>query len=278
MKKTIHAISLLLAVSILSAKEIPSGFWHYVNMPIVLEIDDEGQVKQLGSEALGTPVEGTFSFIADKEFKISMHNHAYTEEGYLSDESIFLKNQNTQLEIWLPYMELKEVSEERAKEIATFYEKQAGQVSETFKKLEAESNQEYLKVITEGDNEDEIANAYSILQDRNTPIAVSEAVEDLKSTDPYVWLSAAIYLGHFKKESAVPYLIKSLRHTAWRGDDERVKMLEGITGQEFGNDFIAWKAWWTGMNPSFEIDWEGALGFRPRLEPKAQPDERGNSE
>src|SRR5215813_12437075 len=60
----------------------------------------------------------------------------------------------------------------------------------------------------------------SILALRADPVATHRAEELLSSKDPYVWLNAARYLAACGQQEAVPYLIKSLRHKAWKSYPE----------------------------------------------------------
>jgi len=75
------------------------------------------------------------------------------------------------------------------------------------------------------------------LTDRKDPIALTRGVELLQSTDDYIWLNAAHYTGVCGRQEAVPYLIKALRHTAWRADNETAQYLRSLTAQDFGTDF-----------------------------------------
>lgn len=103
------------------------------------------------------------------------------------------------------------------------------------------------------------------LASRKDPIAVPQALPLLKSTDDYIWLNAAHYLGVCGQQEAVPYLIKALRHTAWRADAERVKSLQALTGQSFGSDFAQWQQWWLQQHPEAAPDWSSDLGHKPRI-------------
>ena len=105
---------------------------------------------------------------------------------------------------------------------------------------------------------------YSILKDRNSDAAIPEGLRDLKSKDAYVWLNAALYLGSRKRPEAVPYLIKALRHSAWRSDEETVRLLQGLTGQTFGNEFKKWRDWYETQQDRIELDWDSSLGSSPR--------------
>lgn len=103
------------------------------------------------------------------------------------------------------------------------------------------------------------------LTDRKDPIAVKRAVELLQSTDDYIWLNAAEYLGVCGQREAVPYLIKALRHTAWRADQETAQSLRSLTAQDFNTDFTRWQEWWLHQHPDSKMDWSSHLGFSPRL-------------
>lgn len=103
------------------------------------------------------------------------------------------------------------------------------------------------------------------LTSRKDPIAVPQAIPLLSSKDDYIWLNAAHYLGVCGKQEAVPYLIKALRHTAWRADAERVEILQALTGQSFGHDFARWQQWWLQQHPEAAPDWSSDLGHKPRL-------------
>ena len=106
---------------------------------------------------------------------------------------------------------------------------------------------------------------YGILQDRGSDAAIGEALRDLKSADAYVWLNAASYLGSRGRSEAIPYLIKALRHSAWRSDEERLAFLRKLTGQTFGNDFEMWRKWYEARPDRIEMDWKSSLGGAPRL-------------
>lgn len=106
---------------------------------------------------------------------------------------------------------------------------------------------------------------YEILSKRGSDAAIAEALRDLDSTDAYVWINAAAYLGGWGRQEAVPYLIKGLRHTAWRSDAERVKMLQQLTKQTIGNDFDRWRSWYEAEPDAKKIDWNSYLGHAPRL-------------
>ncbi|MCC5805417.1 MAG: hypothetical protein JJU00_03725 [Opitutales bacterium] len=129
----------------------------------------------------------------------------------------------------------------------------------------------HLRVIEQKQNMERVYDSYSILTSRQDPIALEHALEDVKVPDAYLWVNAARYLGSLGREEAIPYLIKALRHTASRGDDEIVGWLEDLTKKSFGADFDAWRSWWLEENPDFQLNWKSNLGHRPRLGNRYEP-------
>jgi hypothetical protein len=119
-------------------------------------------------------------------------------------------------------------------------------------------------------NSDLVRESLAHLAARADPVAVPRAIELLQSPDDYVWLSAAQYLGACQRQEAVPYLIKALRHTAWRSDERTVRYLRALTGQDFGGSFEPWQAWWAGRHPDRVFDWASSLGHAPRLAAKRE--------
>lgn len=95
--------------------------------------------------------------------------------------------------------------------------------------------------------------AYEILGKRHSDVAQEIARQQIHSDDDYLWLNAAEYLGNLEDPAATPYLIKALRHTAWRADEETRKSLVKLTGQDFGTDFIKWQQWWLATHPDSQI-------------------------
>lgn len=122
----------------------------------------------------------------------------------------------------------------------------------------------------ESSDRDTVLSGYYYLTERVNPIAVDKAIAHLASDDDYIWLNAAHYLGACKHESSVPYLIKALRHTAWRVDEDTVAYLKAITRQDLPNNFGTWKRWWDSAGRDAQIDWESKLGHAPRTT-KAEP-------
>ncbi len=118
--------------------------------------------------------------------------------------------------------------------------------------------------------------AYEILQKRNSDVAIEEGLRDLTSEDAYVWVNAAAYVGSRGHSEAIPFLIKALRHTAWRSDDERVDLLQQLTKQSFGSDFEQWRKWYESQSDAIELDWESSLGHSPRVSKShREPDAAG---
>ena len=108
--------------------------------------------------------------------------------------------------------------------------------------------------------------AYNVLQQRQTDKAIELALRHIRDDDAYLWLNAASYLGSRSRPEATPYLIKSIRHTAWRSVEDRVDDLKRITGEDFGLDFMKWKYWYLSTNPEVVPDWNFALGHNPKKE------------
>jgi hypothetical protein len=129
----------------------------------------------------------------------------------------------------------------------------------------------------DSDDSDLVRESLAHLRNRKDPIAVDRAVELLQSTDDYIWLNAAHYAGVCGRREAVPYLIKALRHTAWRSDDEKIRHLRDLTGQDFGTDFARWHEWWMTQHPDSSIDWTSHLGFSPRLAANERPGQQGGA-
>jgi len=114
-------------------------------------------------------------------------------------------------------------------------------------------------------NRDLICNSLAHLRRRKNPVAVTQALQLLQSTNDYIWLNAALYTGACGKPEAVPYLIKGLRHTAWRADADIVEYLRELTNQNLGTEFQRWQQWWQDQHRNSSIDWTSHLGSSPRL-------------
>lgn len=132
------------------------------------------------------------------------------------------------------------------------------------------SSRSFLRAVMNPERDDAYS-AYNILGNRKSVIARDIAIVHLKSDDDYLWLNAALYLGHIEEPASIPYLIKALRHTAWRSDEEKRDLLKKLTGEDHGTDFIRWHSWWMEHHEGSTIDWESNLGFRPRIKEKTEP-------
>ena len=115
--------------------------------------------------------------------------------------------------------------------------------------------------------------AYQRLGQRRSEVAHDIALQQVSSIDDYLWMNAAHYLGCIGDSASIPYLIKALRHTAWRSDEERRQLLVKLTSEDFGTDFTKWQQWWLSQHPDFKIDWESHLGFHPRLQHEKSPNQ-----
>ena len=100
----------------------------------------------------------------------------------------------------------------------------------------------------------------AVLAERKDPAGAAAALPLLKSKDAYVWLNAALYLGSLKRQEAVPYLIKGLRHYAWRAYPDCAADLTAITGKNFGTNAQQWRDWWEQAHQSSNFDFESNLG------------------
>jgi hypothetical protein len=86
-------------------------------------------------------------------------------------------------------------------------------------------------------------------------------------------MNAAHYLGCIGDTASIPYLVKALRHTAWRADEERRQLLVKLTGKDFGADFTKWQQWWLSQHPDDHMDWESHLGFQARIYGRKSPNQ-----
>jgi len=77
------------------------------------------------------------------------------------------------------------------------------------------------------------------------------------------------------RKEAIPLLIKSIRHTALKSQEERIELLNALTDIDHGNNFDAWKEWYMSTNPKYIPDWETSLGHSPQLN-QSQPVEDHN--
>ena len=109
-----------------------------------------------------------------------------------------------------------------------------------------------------------VIDSLSILEDCRDPIAIQKALQLLGSSDDYVWLNAALYLGAVGRVESIPYLIKAFRHTAWRADAETLSDLQHLTGQNFPPNFGKWTNWWEATHTNVTFDFDSHLGPIPR--------------
>lgn len=91
---------------------------------------------------------------------------------------------------------------------------------------------------------------------KNDPSGTEQALKLLQSSDNYLWLAAALYLGELGEAEAVPYLIKGLKHPATRSREDVARLLRMATGEELGQDQAAWIRWWKTANPGSEFSFE----------------------
>jgi hypothetical protein len=117
----------------------------------------------------------------------------------------------------------------------------------------------------DSNDNDLVRESLYFLTNRKDPIGVPKALTLLESDDDYIWLNAALYTGACGHQDAVPYLIKALRHTAWRADPKNAECLRQLTKEEFGQDFGKWQGWWLEQHPNAIFDWESHLGHAPRF-------------
>lgn len=110
----------------------------------------------------------------------------------------------------------------------------------------------------------------ALLQYKGASNEINRAIELLENGDDYVWLAAAHYLGKNGVTNSVPYLIKSLRHTAYRADVDALKYLKEMTGVNDEDNFYSWYIWWSENNNTKGIDWNSRLGSSPRVCVKIQ--------
>lgn len=98
-------------------------------------------------------------------------------------------------------------------------------------------------------SKEEIQRQLFLLEAKHDPSGKQMARELLKSDDDYIWLNAATYLGSIGDTEAVPYLIKGLKHPAYRTYPEIAAHLLSLTGKGFGLDQVKWIEWWRTENP-----------------------------
>lgn len=96
---------------------------------------------------------------------------------------------------------------------------------------------------------DLVMTSLGILSDRADPSGRDKAIVLLESSDNYIWLNAALYLGTIGDVAAIPYLIKALKHRASGAHDKAASLLSTLAGQAFGKDQEKWIAWWKTEHP-----------------------------
>jgi hypothetical protein len=99
------------------------------------------------------------------------------------------------------------------------------------------------------DDPDLVMTSLNVLQNRADPSGQKQARKLLSSSNDYIWFNAALYLGAINDQQAVPYLIKGLKHPAYRSYPDVVRELQAITSQTFGMDQAKWIEWWGQQNP-----------------------------
>jgi hypothetical protein len=97
---------------------------------------------------------------------------------------------------------------------------------------------------------DLVMTSLNFLQNRNDPAGRQQARKLLNSSNNYISLNAALYLGAINDQQAVPYLIKALKHPASRAYPEVASDLHALTGQNLGMDQAKWIQWWDQKNPN----------------------------
>lgn len=108
------------------------------------------------------------------------------------------------------------------------------------------------------DDRDLVMTSLHILRERRDPAGVAKARTLLESTDDCIWFNAAIYLGAVGDADAIPYLIKGLKHPAYRSYPEVAAELHDLTGESFGVDQAKWIAWWEKAKPGAVFSFEYA--------------------
>ncbi len=103
---------------------------------------------------------------------------------------------------------------------------------------------------------DLVMTSLSILGERADSSGQKKANLLLSSKNKYIWLNAAMYLGKIGDENSIPYLIKGLKHPAWRAHEKIASMLNKLTGLKYGKDQAKWISWWKQKNP------ESTFNFR----------------
>jgi len=91
---------------------------------------------------------------------------------------------------------------------------------------------------------DKVSSGLESLKNRRDPAGINKAKDLLKSDNPDIWQSAALYLGAMGKGESIPYLIKTLQ-TAQGPELHEISVdLTTLTGRDFGTHFDDWQKWW----------------------------------
>lgn len=117
------------------------------------------------------------------------------------------------------------------------------------------SSQNLVKNLSSAD-QDLVMTALNLLARRRDPTGRAAAHKLLQSNDDYIWFNACQYLAAIQDERAVPYLIKGLKHPAWRAHDDVAEHLERLTGEKHAKDQKKWIEWWEEAHPDTDFDFE----------------------
>lgn len=113
---------------------------------------------------------------------------------------------------------------------------------------------------------DLVMTSLDILKGRGDPAGQLKARALLSDSDDYIWFNAALYLGAINDPQAIPYLIKGLKHPAYRAYPEVATDLQALTGQTFALDQSKWIAWWRNANPGSQFSFTYATLQRQAAE------------
>lgn len=111
------------------------------------------------------------------------------------------------------------------------------------------------------DDRDLIMTSLNILEKRCDTGGRVDAIQLLNNEDDYLWFNAAQYLASIKDITSIPYLIKGLKHPAYRSHDKVVTYLKALTGKDFGKEQEKWILWWREEYPGSDFNF-----FYPNLE------------
>jgi len=120
---------------------------------------------------------------------------------------------------------------------------------------EAASGEELAKDLYSS-NGDTVRSALYRLENRKDPAGRNAACKLLESDDDYIWFNAGLYLASIGDEKSIPYLIKGLKHPAWRSHAQVASYLQQLTGQKHARDQKKWIAWWKATHPGTTFSFE----------------------